>query len=112
MGNKNKIAKASDINTEKISGGYLGRDWVKGNPRAYSYEVFGISHKRNIFSKDKYLFMGKELPKKFIYKMMDKWAYTNSLPDRKYVEQQFSALKNEIKSGNNEMFEKIWEKYG
>ena len=109
------IEKIDETEIEKVSGGFVGKDWDE--EYASEYRKLGIKHVRNTFGYDEYYVCGHKLPKEFVdrivkismrggYHLRDERGYAD---DSGHLMSDFMDLKKELEAGKNNLLIRIWE---
>ena len=108
------VEKQDETEVEKVSGGYVGKDWNEKYAKEYS--ELGIRHIRNLFGYDEYYVCGHKVPKEYVYNVVAATRIGDPLRDEKglasgagHVRSDFIELKKELEAGRSDKLTKIWE---
>ncbi len=93
----NKTQKINELESENVSGGYMG-DWSPKYKRIY--EKLGIEHKQHAFGYDEYFLNGTRIPKSFVYDVVKSYSSTEKTKSNTTTMVTFNFLKENLEKGD------------
>ncbi len=74
-----QVAETNEKDMEKVSGGAFGKDWIFDANYEAIYKELGITHGKNTFWKDIYIYKGDQITKDEAYRMVKEWRNEHGL---------------------------------
>ena len=93
-----KTQNITELESEEVSGGYMGKDWSPKYTRIY--KKLGIEHRESSSDYDEYFLEGTRIPGSFAYDVAK--SYLSEKKSNKNNEKMvmFNYLKENLKNGN------------